>query len=112
MQTMLAHVVVVLGTTSALVVWAAKPPPPARDTQPVIVHAKQPKSLRLDWAHPAMTAAWKAACVDTYPPGWSWRTQTVQPQPESPDGPLPVKMTATIRCTDGSRHAVVVFFDG
>lgn len=111
METVFRRLVVVLTTLSAAVACTSTSTPPSGDTPPIVVHAKQPKSLAPDWADSAVKWAREAACEERSPGRWGWTTQSVEPHPESAEGRLPVKMTGTIRCGDGSRHAVVVFFD-
>jgi hypothetical protein len=85
--------VVVLTTLSAAVACTRTSRPPSGDTPPIVVHAKQPKSLAPDWADSAVKSAREAACEERSPGRWGWTTQSVEPHPESAEGPLPVKMT-------------------
>jgi hypothetical protein len=64
-----------------------------------------------EWEHDAVLAAFDAACPEESPGRFGWSTTTIEPRPEGPDGPLPVKMTGTITCDDGVGRPVVVFFD-
>jgi hypothetical protein len=84
---------------------------PNADVPPVVIHVRQPNSLMPDWEHDAVFTAFDAACPEESPGRVGWRTTSIDPRPSGPNGPLPVKMTGTIRCDDGSRHAVVVLFD-